>query len=66
MAGKRAYGAIAAGFILVLVGFVLIFYEIWATATIPLNDYVFAGIAIAGVGVAVGAVGIDRGVEVKG
>lgn len=65
MAGKRGYGAIAAGFVLVLFGFVLILYEIWSTATIPINNYTLAGVGIAGVGVAVGAVGLDRGIEIK-
>jgi hypothetical protein len=65
MAEKRGYGAIAAGFVLVLFGFVLILYEIWSTATIPINNYTLAGVAIAGIGVAVGAVGLDRGIEIR-
>lgn len=64
--GKRGYGAIAAGFVLILGGFGLIFLEIWQTATIPLNDYVLAGIGLAGLGVGLGAVGLDRGVVSTG
>jgi tellurite resistance protein TehA-like permease len=66
MGKKGSYGALAAGFILALVGFVVILYEVWTTATIPLNDYTYLGVALAGVGIALGAVGIDRGIDVKG
>jgi hypothetical protein len=62
----RGFSALAVGFIVTLVGFVVIIYEIWTTSTIPLNDYTFAGIALAGIGIAVGAVGLDRGVSVTG
>jgi hypothetical protein len=67
MAGKgRGYGAIAAGFALVLVGLGLFVYAVWSTGTIPLNDYTYGAIGLAGVGIALGAVGLDRGIEVRG
>ncbi len=54
------FGLLAAGFVLAAVGFGLILWEIWSTATIPLNEVTFAGIAAAGLGLGAGAVGIDR------
>lgn len=52
---------LATGFVLALAGFSTVLYEIWTTATIPLNDYTLIGIGIAGVGIAFGAIGLDRG-----
>jgi hypothetical protein len=57
----RGFAWTAAGFILAVIGFGVLLYEIWSTATIPLNDVTFAGMGIAGAGIAVGAIGIDRG-----
>jgi hypothetical protein len=57
---RGAVGSLAAGFVLAIMGFGLILYEIWATATIPLNDVTFIGIALGGLGVGLGAIGMDR------
>jgi predicted tellurium resistance membrane protein TerC len=58
----HGYGALAAGFVLVVVGFALILYEMWvASASFPLNTYTYVGIFIAGLGVAFAAIGFDRG-----
>ena len=66
MHGRRGFGALLAGFVLTAIGFVIIFYEVWITTTIPLNMYTFAGIGAAGIGVALAAVGADRGIETSG
>lgn len=50
----------ALGFIVAGVGFLTVLYEAWTTATIPLNDYTFLGIGVAGIGVAIFGVGADR------
>jgi hypothetical protein len=66
----KGYGAIAAGFVLLLVGFGVLIYELWTagvnTTTLESNYYVWAGGLLAALGIAVGAVGLDRGIEVKG
>jgi hypothetical protein len=67
MAGKgQAFGITAVGFVLAIVGFAIVVYEAWVTATIPLNDITFTGVGLAGVGIAAGAIGLDRGIETKG
>jgi hypothetical protein len=52
--------ALALGFVLAIAGFAIILYEIWTTATIPLNTITYVGIGVAGVGIAAGAIGLDR------
>jgi hypothetical protein len=64
--GRRGYGAIAVGFVLVIFGMALFVYTVWTTGTVPLNDYTYVAVSAAGVGVAIGAIGLDRGIEVKG
>lgn len=58
---ERSEGAIAAGFILTIVGFLLILYAVWTSGTIPLNNLTFAGVGVSGIGIAIGAIGLDRG-----
>jgi hypothetical protein len=57
---RRSTVALAIGFVLAIVGFGIILWEIWTTASIPLNTVTFIGIGVAGVGVAAGAIGLDR------
>jgi hypothetical protein len=66
MGGRKGYAAIAAGFVLAVVGFALIVYEVVIGGVLPLNDYTYVGGTILGVGIAVGAIGLDRGIEIKG
>jgi hypothetical protein len=63
---RKGFHWVAAGFILALAGFAVILWSIWSTGTIPLNTTTFSGVGVAGLGIAVGAIGLDRGVSVKG
>lgn len=63
---RMGFHWVAAGFILALLGFAIVLWSIWTSATIPLNTTTFTGVGIAGFGIAVGAIGLDRGVAVKG
>jgi hypothetical protein len=59
--GRRGgFGPLAAGFILAVIGFAGILYEIWTTASIPLNTVTYTFVVVAGAGVALGLVGFDR------
>jgi hypothetical protein len=57
----RGFTWVAAGFVLALAGFGIILYAIWTTQTIPLNTLTLSGVGVAGGGIALGAIGIDRG-----
>jgi hypothetical protein len=65
MLARSEYGIVALGFLLAVVGFVTILYEIWVNSTIPLNNITFTGMGFAGAGIAIGAIGLDRGIEVR-
>ena len=60
-AERRGFAWTAAGFILAISGFAVLLYEIWSMLTIPLTMSPSAGMGIAGAGIAIGAIGIDRG-----
>lgn len=60
--GSRGWGASIVGFVLTIAGFGVIIYVMFTSTSvaIPLNTTTFAGIGVAGVGIALAAIGFER------
>ncbi|HEV2317956.1 MAG TPA: hypothetical protein VGV89_10355 [Thermoplasmata archaeon] len=62
-APARGWGAAVAGFVITIVGVTVVLWAIWTSnpVAIPLNTTTYTGAGIAAVGVALAAIGFDRG-----
>ena len=59
----RGWGASVAGFVLAIAGLAVVLWAIWSSnpVSIPLNSTTFTGAGLLAVGLALAAIGFDRG-----